>query len=245
MSTRPRALANHLRPARRARPARVTRPIAPIASRGARRSPLQARILSVAAALLLTLVLVHEVSGLNNLRTRPVIGSDYLLVSQFVAARHKPGEPVFVALPPPAYLALGSRDDLIFISSPLDRKRAQRYTRLTASGEYVDYWLGVRSIVSTGQLCYAMLTSPALWLIVDGSRLQADWAYQGEMAQVITGLTYIRYWTPSGAMVLRLAPIPARDPKAEDLCDDAMAREGLVLPPPAPKWPPPTASDEN
>jgi len=192
---------------------------------------------------LVALILVHELSGLNNLRTRPVIGSDYLVVSEYVAARHKPGEPVFVAIPPPAYLALGSRDDLIFVSSPLNRERAQRYTRLTADGEYVDYWTGVRSIVSTGQLCHAMLTSPSLWLIVDGSRLEADWAYKGEMAQVLTGLTYIQYYTPGGAMVRRLAPIPSRDPKAEALCEDAMAREGLVLPPPAPKWPPVTTTD--
>ncbi len=240
MATRARVTHNQARSTRRLRTTRAVRRAAPVAPRGLQRSPLQARILSVAAALLLTLVLVHEVSGLNNLRTRPILGSDYLRVSQFVAARHKPGEPVFVALPPPAYLALGSRDDLIFISSPLDRKRAQRYTRLTANGEYVDYWTGVHSIVSTGQLCYALLTSPSLWLIVDGSRLEADWAYQGEMAQVITGLTYIRYWTPSGAMVRRLAPIPARDPKTEALCEDAMAREGLALPPPAPKWPPAT-----
>jgi hypothetical protein len=188
---------------------------------------LQARILAAAAVGLLLLVFAHEVSGLNRLQTEPVIGSDYVKIARYVAARHKPGEPVFVAIPTQAYLALGSRDDLIFVSSPLDRERAQRYSRLTSDGRYVDYWTGVRSIVSTGQLCQALLTSPNLWFLVDGARLNADWAYLGDMATVINGLTYIRYYDLSGAMVRRLAPVPSRDPLAEKLCAKAMATEGL------------------
>jgi hypothetical protein len=188
---------------------------------------LQSRILAVVAVGLLLLVFVHEVSGLNRLKTQPVIGSDYVLIAQYLAARHKPGEPVFVSIPTQAYLALGNRDDLIFISSPLDRERAQRYSRLTSDGRYVDYWTGVRSIVSTGQLCQALLSSPNLWLLVDGARLNADWAYLGDMATVINGLTYMRYYDMSGAMVRRLAPVPSRDPIAEKLCAKAMAMEGL------------------
>lgn len=192
-------------------------------------STLQSRILALGAAGLLLLVLVYEVTGLNRLQTQPVVGSDYVKTARYVAARHKPGEPVFVAIPTQAYLALGSRDDLIFVSSPLDRERAQRYSRLTSDGHYVDYWTGVRSIVSTGQLCQALLTSPDLWFLVDGARLNADWAYLGEMATVINGLTYIRFYDMSGAMVRRLAPAPSRDSIAEKLCAKAMALEGLSL----------------
>ena len=68
-------------------------------------------------------------------------------------------------------------------------------------------------------------------MLVDGARLDADWAYQGDMATVITGLTYIRYWQPGGAMVRRLAPIPSRDPVAEQLCTDEMENEGLTVGP--------------
>jgi len=188
---------------------------------------LQTRILAVCAVGLLLLVFVHEVTGLNRLQTEPVLGSDYVKTAQYVAARHKPGEPVFVAIPTQAYLALGSRDDLIFVSSPLDRERAQRYARLTSDGRYVDYWTGVRSIVSTGQLCQALLTSPNLWFLVDGARLNAGWAYLGDMATVINGLTYIRFYDVSGAMVRRLSPVPSRDPIAEKRCAQAMAAEGL------------------
>jgi hypothetical protein len=195
----------------------------------ARSGTAQTRILAIAAVALLALVLVHEATGLNRMQTNPVIGSDYVKIAQYVAARHKPGEPVFVSIPTQAYLALGSRDDLIFISSPLDRARAQRYSRLTSDGRYVDYWTGVRSIVSTGQLCQALLSSPDLWMLVDGARLNADWAYLGDMATVINGLTYIRYYDRSGAMVRRLSPVPSRDPIAEKLCAQAMAQEGLSL----------------
>lgn len=190
---------------------------------------LQARILAVGAVGVLLLLLVHEVSGLSRLQSNPVIGSDYVETARYVAARHKPGEPIFVAIPTQAYLALGNRDDLVFVSSPLDRERAQRYSRLTSDGRYVDYWTGVRSIVSTGQLCQALLTSPDLWMLVDGARLNADWAYLGDMATVINGLTYIRYYDMSGAMVRRLAPVPSRDSVAEKLCTKAMELEGLTL----------------
>src|SRR4051794_13953444 len=118
--------------ARRVRHGAVVRP-----SSHYRPSLWQTRLFAVLAVGIMALVLVHEVSGLDGLRSNPVTGSDYIPVSEYVAARHKPGEPVFVAIPPPAYLALKSRDDLIFVSSPLDRERAQRYTRLTSKGVYV------------------------------------------------------------------------------------------------------------
>jgi hypothetical protein len=54
--------------------------------------------------------------------------------------------------------------------------------------------------------------------------LNADWAYLGDMNTVITGLTYVRHWDPSGAMIRRLAPIPARDPAAEKICEREMAK---------------------
>lgn len=191
-------------------------------------SAIHGRILALIGGVILLLVLIHEGSGLATLQRHPVVGSDYIVIAEYLAARHTPGEPVFVAIPTQAYLALDSRDDLIFVSSSLDRARAQRYTRLTSDGRYVDYWTGVQSIVSTGQLCQALLTSPDLWMLVDGARLSADWAYLGEMADVINGLTYIRFYDfDSGAMVRRLAPSPSREPGAERICANAMEREGL------------------
>ena len=183
----------------------------------ASRSP--ERTLGVVAALIIGVIfLTYDVAGIAEMQRNPVTGVDFLPVVEFVAERKGDDEKVLAALPPPAYLALGSTEDLIFLSSPLDRKRAQRYTRLTEDGRYVDYWAGVDSVVDTAGLCQTLLTEPDLWLIVDDSRLTADWAFAGSMAIVIEGMTYIRYSAEGGAMVRRLSPPPSRDPFAEDIC---------------------------
>jgi hypothetical protein len=180
--------------------------------------------------LLAGVVVLHDVNGLYRLRENPVTGTDYLPAAEFIAARHEPGQKILTALPPPAYLALNSTGDLIFLSSPLDRKRAQRYTRLTADGAYVDYWTGVDSVVDVRSLCGTLLNEPNLWLLVDRSRLSADWAFEGPMAVVIEGLTYLRYEAEGGAMVRRLAPVPARDPAAEVICDTVLTSPAGTMP---------------
>ena len=181
------------------------------------------RTLGVVATLIIAAIfLSYDVSGIADLQRNPVTGVDYLPVAEFVAARKQQGEKVLVALPPPAYLALGTTEDLIFLSSPLTRKRAQRYTRLTEDGRYVDYWAGVDSIVDTAGLCRTLQKEADLWLIIDQSRLRADWAFAGSMATVIEGMTYVRYSTESGAEVRRLAPVVSRDPQADAICASAL-----------------------
>jgi hypothetical protein len=185
------------------------------------------RTISIAAALLVIVAfLAYDVSGLADLNKNPVTGVDYVPIVEFVAERKEPGEKVLVALPPPAYLALEGSDDLIFLSSPLTRKRAQRYTRLTGDGQYMDYWAGVDSVVDTAGLCQTLLTEPNLWLIVDEARLDADWAFQGSMATVIRGMTYVRYETEGGAQVRRLSPPVSRTARAAELC--ALAQTGRI-----------------
>lgn len=171
--------------------------------------------------------LAYDVAGLADLNRQPITGVDYVPIVEFVAERKEPGEKVLVALPPPAYMALDSTHDLIFLSSPLDRKRAQRYTRLTEDGRYVDYWAGVDSVVNTAGLCDTLLTEPGLWLVVDEARLDADWAFRGSMATVIRGMTYVRYDVEGGAQVRRLSPPASRTARAEELC--AQAQTGEVL----------------
>lgn len=215
----------------------VMRPATPRRGRGRQRRVAVAatpwRVASVALALAITLfgiVIIHDVQGLQRLRDRPVTGVDYLPAAQFVADRHTPGEKILTALPAPVYLAVESTDDLLFLSSPIERKRAQRYTRLTEDGEYVDYWTGVPSVVDVRGLCTTLLNEPNLWLIVDRSRLSADWAFAGPMAFVIEGLTYVRYEAEGGAQVRRLAPPPARNPLAEELCTTAQTSPSNQIP---------------
>jgi hypothetical protein len=216
ITTRPRVIAGQ----RPEAPPKVVKPAA------------RRRILSTIAAVLIAAVLLYELGGLNDLRVHTVTGVDYVPAADYIAARHKPGEAILSALPAPAYLAVGSADDLLFLSSPLDRKRAQRYTRLTADGRYVDYWTGADSVVDVAGLCNTLLTAPNIWVLVDESRLKADWAYLGPMASVITGLTYLQFEAEGGAQVRRLAPLPARDPFAESICTAAMV--GAPLPTPIP-----------
>jgi hypothetical protein len=199
------------------------------------------RALTAIAVLLIAAIMVYELGGLNDLRKDPVTGVDYVPVAEYVAARHKPGEPILTALPPPAYLAVGSAEDLIFLSSPLDRKRAQRYTRLTSDGRYVDYWTGADSVVDVAGLCNTLLTEPKVWILVDQSRLAADWAFLGPMADVINGMTYVQFTAPGGAQVRRLSPAPARDPAAEAVCTAAMAGQPIptAVPTEAPAANPP------
>jgi len=211
ITTRPRVIAGHAAPAT---PVVVT----PVVRR---------RALLAVAILLIAAILVYDLGGLNRLRTRPITGVDYVPAANFVAARHEPGEAILAALPAPAYLAVDSADDLIFLSSPMDRKRAQRYTRLTIDGRYLDYWTGADSVVDVAGLCNTLLTAPKIWVLVDESRLEADWAYLGPMADVITGLTYVQFQSLSGSQVRRLAPLPARDPFAEQTCAAAMTGQPL------------------
>gem|GEM_PF-1958593 len=185
------------------------------------------RIFVGISILLIAAIVYYDLGGLNRLRTRPVTGVDYVPAAQYVAARHLPGEAILTALPAPVYLTVGSTEDIIFLSSPLSRKRAQRYTRLTIDGRYLDYWTGVDSVVDVPGLCNTLLTSPNLWVVVDESRLKADWAFLGPMADVITGLTYIQHSVDGGAQVRRLAPKPARDSFAEEICSAAAAGERL------------------
>lgn len=212
-------------------------PIVPKAGGGARVRPPRRLVSShpradktlaiVVAVVIAVAFVIYDIGGIADLNRNPVTGVDYLPIVEFVAERKEPGDKVLVALPPPAYLALGSTEDLIFLSSPLTRKRAQRYTRLTEDGRYVDYWTGVDSVVDTAGLCQTLLSEPGLWLIVDEARLNADWAFRGSMATVIQGMTYVRYDAEGGAQVRRLSPPASRLPRAEELC--AQAQTGQVV----------------
>jgi hypothetical protein len=177
------------------------------------------------AVLLLTGI--HLESGLHYLTRHTVSDPDYVSAMEYVAARHQPGEQVIVALPPPAYLALGGAQDLLFVPGPFESKRTERYTRQVAEGQYVDYWAGAPALVSVNQVCQSLTTHPGAWLVVDADRLRGSWAYGGDMARVMLGLTYQQYHGAGGVVVLRVAPGPARDANAERIC-----RQAAQLPPP-------------
>jgi hypothetical protein len=189
----------------------------------------QARTFKWSGYFLLALMVIHLGSGINFLSDNNVLDPDYVDASEYVALRHKPGEKIITALSPAPYLALGSADDLIFMPGPLTVLRTQRYTRINGSGERIDYWAGAPAIVSTNELCHQLLDHPDTWLIIDKQRLDAPWAYAGELKAVIRGLTYEAYRGPGDSLVMRVKPLPSRSSNAERLC-----RRNMAEPPSSP-----------
>ena len=161
---------------------------------------------------------VQQIGSLLELFRTPVRGPDYVVALEYVAARRAPDEAVLTALPPPAYLALGGSEGVVFVASPLDRSRAQRYTRVLDSGRYVDFWLGGDAIVGTAGLCSSIAANPNLWLVVDLARLGGQSAFAGEMASVMVGLTEEVYRGPGNVVVRRPIPALALDPAMAAVC---------------------------
>ncbi len=87
---------------------------------------------------------------------------------------------VVVAIPTAIYLMFGSADDIRFLAGQTGREHSSRYTRLTAEGQYLDYWVGAQSLVSTADLCDLRRTiAGPVWIVVDSQRLDAIFAVGG------------------------------------------------------------------
>lgn len=168
---------------------------------------------AVATALTATVALAIG-SGLAWRLENPVVHPDYNAAMAYVADHHEPGQPVIVALPAVGYLTLdaSSRPDLQFLAGDEDRPRAQRYTRRADDGRLVDYWVGVDSIVTADQLRRVLAEHPNAWIVVDEERLAADWAYAGEVGQLVTDTTEPVYEAPGGALVLRVSSAAGASP---------------------------------
>jgi hypothetical protein len=171
-------------------------------------------------------IFVLQFGGLQRFVARPPSGPDYLKATEYVEQRHKPGELIVSAIPPPVYLVRQTTDDLVFLPGPLDGARAQRYTRNTGQGTFIDYWLGVPSIVSVAALCDTIAQNPDLWLIVDESRLSDSIAYAGPMAEVIRGTTMIEFSGEGGVEVRRPVPAESWDVLSRSHCGKAPLSAG-------------------
>lgn len=158
----------------------------------------------VVASSAIVLVVVGIGGGLAWRLQHAVVHPNYDAAMAYAADRHVPGQPVIVALPPVAYLALdeADRDDLYFLAGSQHRPRAERYTRWTDDGRLIDYWVGADSIVTADELREMLMENPDSLLVIDEHRLTADWAYQGEIEDLITETTSVLYRAPGGALVL-------------------------------------------
>jgi len=174
--------------------------------RWARTSGWTRRMVAVGSLAVMLAVVTANGAGVAWRLENSVIHPDYNAAMKYVAEHHEPGQPVIVALPAVAYLALDreDRNDMYFLAGPEDRPRAQRYTRRTQGGDLIDYWAGVDSIVTSTRLQQLLEDYPDAWIVVDRQRLYADWApYAGAMTDVLDAMTELEYEAPGGALVLR------------------------------------------
>lgn len=164
------------------------------------------RMVTIGSLTAVLAVMITNGAGVAWRLEHSIIHPDYNAAMSHVAEQHEPGQPVIVALPAVAYLALDQddRDDMYFLAGPEDRPRAQRYTRRTGGGDLIDYWAGVDSIVTSARLRQILEDHPGAWVVVDRQRLYADWApYAGPMTDVLDAMTELEYEAPGGALVLR------------------------------------------
>ncbi|MDQ3167867.1 MAG: hypothetical protein M3P94_04365, partial [Chloroflexota bacterium] len=168
----------------------------------------------VAVAALVLPGLVASGMGVAWRLGNPTVDVDYVTALRYVADHRESGEPVIVALPPSAYLVLGSRRNLYFLAGTEGQARVTRYTRVTELGRTVDYWTGTTTVTDPGELCGLLRRRPGAWVVVDTPRLNAVWAYRGEMTATIRAMTEEVSRAPGGVRVLRALPedeLPACD----------------------------------
>jgi hypothetical protein len=189
----------------------VLPPLPSLPTTGTPQSSRWAIVIAVALAM-------SQASGVLNLAKNPIIGPDYIEASSYVASHRLPGEPIVVAVPAAAYLKVESTADMLFLPGTVEGRRAQRYARILDSGQIVDYWLGVPAITSTAALCELLDESPNLWLIVDETRLHADWALAGPMADVIQARSSIVFSGRGGVSVRRPLPPSLSTTESLTLC---------------------------
>ncbi len=147
----------------------------------------------------------------------PVQQPDYNAAMAYVAEHHKPGEPIIITLPPVGYLSVDkeNRDDVYFLAGSEGFTRADRYTRWSADGRLIDYWVGAQSIVSTRTLSSILEEYPNAWVIADDGRLDSDWISGTLVERVLRDTMFPAFRSEGGAVVYHSTPAEVREPEAD------------------------------
>jgi hypothetical protein len=180
------------------------------------------RPMRAAAGALAVIAVIAPTSGLRYLADHPVVEADYAAAMRFVADHHAPGQPVITAFSPVAYLALGGREDLVYLVRLGDAPGVQPYTVRTVAGTEVDRWVGSPAITSVANLCHLLQDRPDAWVVADEFRLDAEWGYRGAAATVLRGATVRVLDADGGAFVARPALPADWSPAARDACQSAV-----------------------
>lgn len=141
------------------------------------------------------LVLAAPVSGTARLFTLRT-DADYRPAVEWIEGQGG-HEPVVSAMAPVAWIGLSEPERIVFLAGPAEGTRVTRYTLLQPDGTRTDFWNGGPAIVTIRQLCDVLRTPPPPYLLVDGLRLGATWAYRGDFARVIRGATSTVYESES------------------------------------------------
>jgi hypothetical protein len=115
-------------------------------------------------------------------------------------------------------LALGGREDVLYLVRLGDGPLVQRFTVRTAVGTEVDRWVGSPAVTSVAELCRLLDQQPDAWVVADEGRLDASWGYRGAAAAVLRGATIRVYDAAGGAFVARPAPPADWSPAAREAC---------------------------
>lgn len=135
------------------------------------------------------------------------------------AAEHGDADALLLTALPPAAWFWFDPADAVFLAGPEGSNRVLRYTKQNREGETGDYWLGVPSVQSIGQLC-SVLADPSrpVLVVVDRARLNAKWGFRGEMHDIVVGSASIEYTGVNGTLVMRALPVAEWSPEAVALC---------------------------
>ena len=121
-----------------------------------------------------------------------------------------------------AYLALGGREDLLYLVRLGDGPLVQRYTVRTLVGTEVDRWVGSPVVASVAALCRFLEQQPEAWIVADEGRFDAEWGYRGAAATVLRGATLRVLDADGGAFVARPALPADWSTTARDACQSTL-----------------------
>lgn len=149
-------------------------------------------------------------------------GPSHVPALRYVAANHRAGEPIVVALPPVASLVLGDRAELRFLAGEAGSTRSERYTRRLADGRLIDYWIGMEALGSAADLCGLLAARPGAWLVADELRLTDGGWYGATISGIVAGATEEVFRSGDGAVVRRAVPVERWGDAARAGCGGSM-----------------------
>lgn len=181
------------------------------------------------SAVRVALALLIIVPALSNSATaaewrmnRPGYDADYWQITSWVGDRYEAGQVVITSLPPAAAFWFPEsvvQNQMYFLAGPEGRPRSRRYIKTQEDGATTDYWMGIPSITSVDSLCAVLKHGAGLtWIITDGARLGASWAYKGDMADLILGTTDMLHEGPDNSQARFVRPVKEWDPGLSSDC---------------------------